>query len=116
MLIDFNTIKEITVPGMNNGTGSMTDKMYMDERGKIIPCTIHPGGSIGIHQHTASDDINYVLSGMGKTICDDKGELLNAGCCHICKCNELRQDKPKRSVLPFILDIEFPHFLDHHVL
>lgn len=85
MLIDFNTIKEITVPGMNNGTGSMTAKMYMDERGKIISCTIHPGGSIGIHQHTASDDINYVLSGMGKAICDGKEELLNAGCCHICK-------------------------------
>lgn len=85
MLIDFNTIKEITAPGMNNGTGSMTAKMYMDEQGKIIPCTIHPGGSIGIHQHTTSDDINYVLSGTGKAICDGREELLDAGCCHICK-------------------------------
>lgn len=49
MLIDFNTMKKITVPGMNNGTGSMTAKMYVDEQGKIIPCTIHPGGSIGLH-------------------------------------------------------------------
>lgn len=32
MLIDFNKAKEITVPGMNNGTGTMTAKMYMDER------------------------------------------------------------------------------------
>ena len=30
MLIDFNKTKEITVPGMNNGTGMMTAKMYMD--------------------------------------------------------------------------------------
>lgn len=37
MLIDFNTMKKITVPGMNNGTGSMTAKMYVDEQGKIIP-------------------------------------------------------------------------------
>lgn len=44
MLIDFNEIKEITVPGMNNGTGTMTAKMYMEERGKIIPCSIHVGG------------------------------------------------------------------------
>ena len=26
MLLDFNEIKEITVPGMNNGTGMMTAK------------------------------------------------------------------------------------------
>lgn len=85
MLIDFNTIKEITLPGMNNGTGEMTAKMYMDENGKIIPCTILKGGSIGIHKHETSDDINYVLSGSGKAICDGKEEILNAGCCHICK-------------------------------
>lgn len=35
MLIDFNKAKEITVPGMNNGTGTMTAKMYMDEQGKM---------------------------------------------------------------------------------
>lgn len=29
MLLDFNKIKEIKVPGMNNGTGMMTVKMYM---------------------------------------------------------------------------------------
>lgn len=40
--------------------------MYMDEQGKIIPCLIHAGGSIGFHKHEISDDINYVLSGKGK--------------------------------------------------
>ena len=85
MLIDFNTTKEITVPGMNNGTGMMTAKMYMDEQGKIIPCSIHAGGSIGLHKHETSDDINYVLSGTGKVICEGQEELLNAGTCHICK-------------------------------
>ena len=44
MLIDFNKTKEITVPGMNNGTGMMTVKMYMDAQGKIIPCAIHKEG------------------------------------------------------------------------
>lgn len=34
MLIDFNEIKEITIPGMNNGTGTMAARMYMDEQGK----------------------------------------------------------------------------------
>ena len=68
MLIDFNETKEITIPGM-----------------KIIPTKIHPGGSIGLHKHETSDDINYVLSGTGKAICDGQEEILKVGTCHICK-------------------------------
>ena len=48
MLIDFNKIKELEVPGMNSGTGTMSARMYMSESGKIIPCTIHAGGSIAV--------------------------------------------------------------------
>lgn len=68
MLIDFNETKEITIPGMNGGSGTMSARMFMDEQGKIIPTKIHPGGSIGLHKHETSDDINYVLSGTGKAI------------------------------------------------
>lgn len=57
MLIDFNEIKEMTVPGINGGTGEMTARMYMSDAGKIIPCRIHAGGSIGMHRHETSDDI-----------------------------------------------------------
>lgn len=85
MLIDFNEIKEITIPGINNGTGTMTARMYMDEQGKIITCTINAGGSIGTHKHETGDDINYVLSGNGKAICDGQEEILITGSCHICK-------------------------------
>lgn len=84
MLIDLNEMKEMTVPCMNNGTGTMTARMYMDKQGKIITCSIHKGGSIGIHRHMTSDDINYVLSGSGKAVCDGKEELLVSSSCHIC--------------------------------
>ena len=57
MLINFNKIEEITVSGMNQGTGQMSARMYMDQEGKIIPCRIHAGGSIGMHGHPTSDDI-----------------------------------------------------------
>ena len=30
MLLNFNEIKELTVPGMNSGTGMVTARMYMD--------------------------------------------------------------------------------------
>ena len=85
MIINFNDIQGITVPGMNSGTGTMSAKMFIDEYGKIIPCSIHPGGSIGLHKHDTSDDINYVISGIGKAVCDGVEEELCAGVCHVCK-------------------------------
>lgn len=63
MMIDFNTLAAVTVPGMNGGQGEMTAKMKVSEQGKIIVSQIHPGSSIGAHRHDASDDINHVLSG-----------------------------------------------------
>ncbi|MCI9077075.1 cupin domain-containing protein [Schaedlerella sp.] len=84
MLINFNEMPERTAPGMNGGTGEMTAKMYMGANGKIIPCKIHKGGSIGLHTQSTSDDINYVISGTGKAICDGVEEKLTAGVCHIC--------------------------------
>ena len=70
MLVDFNEFQEITIAGMNGGTGMMSTKMFMDEQGKIIHTKIHSGGSIGMHKHETSDDINYVISGTGKAVCD----------------------------------------------
>lgn len=85
MLINFNEIPAKTAPGMNGGIGEITAKMYMSENGKIIPCTIHKGGSIGLHTHNTSDDINYIISGTGKAICNGTEEELTAGVCHICQ-------------------------------
>lgn len=85
MFINFNEIAERKITGMNGGKGEMSAKMFMSENGKIIPCRIQAGGSIGIHSHQTSDDINYILSGTGKAICDGKEEILMSGVCHICQ-------------------------------
>lgn len=85
MLINFNNMDEIEISNMNHGMGSLNAKMYKGHDGKIIPCSIHPGGSIGMHKHETSDDINYVISGQGIAICDGHDEILSAGVCHICK-------------------------------
>lgn len=84
MLIDFNKIQEMTIPGMNNGTGTMTARMYNDDKYRIIPTKIHPGGSIGGHTQESGDDMNYILSGTGKAICDGIEEELKSGVMHIC--------------------------------
>lgn len=84
MLIDFNEIKESTFPGMNNGAGMMTVRMYNDEKYRIIPTTIHAGGSIGAHTQISGDDMNYIISGIGKAICNGVEEELRPGVMHIC--------------------------------
>ena len=70
MQIDFNDINELTMLGMNNGTGQMTVRMYNDDKYRIIPTIIHAGGSIGLHTQNSGDDLNYIISGTGKAICD----------------------------------------------
>ncbi|WP_044295919.1 cupin domain-containing protein [Robinsoniella peoriensis] len=85
MFINFNEIAERKITGMNGGNGEMSAKMFMSDNGKINPCRIHARGSIGVHSHQTSDDINYILSGTGKAICDGKEEILMAGVCHICQ-------------------------------
>ncbi len=84
MIINFNEQEEHIMPGMNGGIGTMSVKMFMSDNGKIIPTRIHPSGSIGMHRQDSGDDINYILSGKGKAICDGMEEVLEAGVCHIC--------------------------------
>ena len=84
MTIDFNTLSDMTIPGMNGGTGEMTCRMFNDEKYRIIPTSIHPGGSIGAHKQASGDDLNYIISGTGKAICDGVEEELKAGVMHIC--------------------------------
>ena len=74
----------MTLPGMNNGTGMMSAQMYDDEKYRIIPTSIHPGGSIGVHAQSSGDDMNYILSGEGKAVCDGVEEELKPGVMHIC--------------------------------
>ena len=84
MLIDFNNREAATFPGMNNGTGMMTARMYNDDSYRIIPTKIHPGGSIGLHMQESGDDLNYIISGTGKAVCDGTEEELKPGVMHIC--------------------------------
>ena len=82
--IDFNKIELMTMPGMNNGTGKMSARMYSNDFYRIIQTAIHPGGSIGNHKQQSGDDMNYIISGTGRAICDGIEEELRPGVMHIC--------------------------------
>lgn len=69
---------------MNGGAGTMTARMYNDEKYRIISTVLHPHSSIGFHIQNSGDDMNYVISGRGRAICDGVEELLSSGVMHIC--------------------------------
>ena len=62
----------------------MTCRMFNDNKYRIIPTAIHPGGSIGSHAQESGDDMNYILRGTGIAICDGVEERLAPGVMHIC--------------------------------
>lgn len=84
MRIDFDYSGWIEIPHMNGGTGSVFASMTMTENTRIILTRIPPGSSIGMHTQDSGDDVNYVLEGKGKAICDGKEEMLEPGICHVC--------------------------------
>lgn len=79
MLIDFDSMEEVCIPNLNGGHGAVSAKMIVHKNGKIMLARIPEGASIGIHKHETSDDINYVISGTGKAVCDDREEKLSPG-------------------------------------
>lgn len=84
MLIDFDEIPERVFTAMNGGEGNVSAKMFMNSSGKVIVSRLEPGSSIGPHVHTTSNDINFVISGEGRAMCDGVEEVLKPGVCHYC--------------------------------
>ncbi|MBE6495464.1 MAG: cupin domain-containing protein [Methanobrevibacter thaueri] len=84
MIIDFNELKEISVPKMNGGDGEVIAKMQVNEVGRFVESIIPPGSSIGPHIQESNHDINYIVSGEGIALCDGVKEDLKPGVCHVC--------------------------------
>lgn len=84
MLINFKDMKEVTIPHLNNGEGLVTANMFMQPNVKIMISRLPAGSSIGIHKHDTSSEVNYVLSGEGRAICENEEEILTCGTCQYC--------------------------------
>ena len=84
MLIDFNAQEERVFHGMNCGKGDVCAKMYMNSSGKVIVSRVAPKSSIGLHTQNSGNDINFVVSGTGRALCDGVEEILTAEVCHYC--------------------------------
>ena len=84
MLIDFNKLSESVMPQFKGGVGDTRAHMYVDEANRIMITRLVPGTSIGLHTHESSCEIIYILSGLGKALCDGAEETLCPGFCHYC--------------------------------
>ncbi len=84
MLIDFEKTKDVAIQNLNGGAGEVISKMFFDGNNRIMISRLPKGSSIGTHAHTEGSDINYVLSGSGKAVCNGEEEILTPGVCHYC--------------------------------
>lgn len=84
MLIDLGTTDWVEVPHMNGGEGSVFARMAVVGDTRIVITRMPPASSIGMHLQTSGDDVNHVMEGRGKAICDGKEETLFPGACHVC--------------------------------
>lgn len=84
MKLDFDGMDWIAIPHLNGGEGSVSAKMFGDAAGKIMLSRLPAGASIGLHRHEDSSEINYVISGSGRTVCGGEEEIMEPGSCHYC--------------------------------
>lgn len=84
MIIKFDEIEAVEIPNLNNGIGTVKAQMLANNDGKLMISTLPKGTSIGNHTHNTSCELNYVLSGKGKAICNGDEEELTEGVCHYC--------------------------------
>lgn len=85
MKIKYKDINESIIPNFNGGTKEFNAHIYNDGTNKIITRgKLIKGASIGLHKHEGTQEIIYIISGVGKMICDDIEEILEPGDVHYC--------------------------------
>lgn len=84
MLIDFDKIVHSTIENFRGGEKNTRLALYADTVNRIAKVTLRPGASIGLHRHTTSSEIIFVVLGTGVMTCDGVEEELRPGLCSYC--------------------------------
>ena len=87
MKLVFKDLEKKIMNNFNGGEKHLSANMYIDENIKIFVGKLIPGASIGLHTHTDSSEIIYILSGIGTIICNGVEEILKPGDAHYCPKN-----------------------------
>ena len=84
MKLNFKEMAEEIKPHFNGGEGVFNAKIINDGTNKILMGRLEKGNSIGLHTHTGTSEIIYVISGVGTMLYDGGTEILTAGDVHYC--------------------------------
>lgn len=85
MIIDFDNIKEVANEKFNGGEGFFNARIFNDGINKILMGRLEKNNSIGLHTHTGTSEIIYVISGEGIMSTDGKDEVLTKGMVTYCE-------------------------------
>jgi mannose-6-phosphate isomerase-like protein (cupin superfamily) len=77
-------MRAVSIPHPSGGEGAVSAKMHMDAVNIIMMSELLPGTSIGMHSHNNRSEINFVITGKGRAICDVEAEIFTAGVCQNC--------------------------------
>lgn len=84
MKIDFERIREISLPHFNGGEGETALKTFSDRSVTVLTGRLEPGDSVGLHTHLTDCEVIYVISGTGKAIENGELERVAPGSVHYC--------------------------------
>ena len=82
--MEFDRIEESTLEHFKGGEGALKTRMVTDDLTRFMKAKLEPGCSIGLHEHTDSCEVLYVISGVGTAIMDGVEETVHAGDAHYC--------------------------------
>ena len=85
MKINFNEIEEVTNYNFNGGDGYFKPRIFNDGLNKILMGKLEKNCSIGLHKHTGTSEIIYVISGSGIMTTDGIEEVLKPGDVTYCR-------------------------------
>lgn len=84
MLIEFENLNEDIIKNFKGGKREFIIRQFNDQLNKIAIGKLESGASVGLHTHTDSCEIIYVLSGCGTATHNGAIEKLCPGVCHYC--------------------------------
>lgn len=83
-MIDFEKVPEQTIPHLKGGEGYAKARIFDDGKVRIMKAVLEQGCSIGLHTHTDSSEVVYILSGKGVCLLGGEKETVEAGQVHYC--------------------------------
>jgi len=84
MILNFESINPDVIPNFKGGEKEFIIRQFNDEYNKIALGRLEPGSSVGLHTHTDSCEIIYVVSGTATATHNGQSEQLYPGICHYC--------------------------------